>query len=353
MTVASVQQVALEEAEELLRDRDLSAALAAWHYAENLGADPDRCAAGRWQTYMLLGKFEEAWRESDAIRRRGALDPHRFWEGEELTGKRVILRCLHGLGDAVQFLRYAPGLRAQASKLIVEVPPNLLTLAPALDGIGEVISWGESAPPFVPHWDVQVEVNELPYAFRTQSCDLPVATEYLRLPHALRCNAELRSFDRSRFRVGVVWAGGLWNASRSVPFNLLLPIFQTSNCEFWNLQGGRSREAWRSLSGGSHLHSAQECTGSVTKLAALIAQLDLVLTCDTLAAHLAGALGTTAWVMLEYAADWRWQHDRLDSPWYPSLRLFRQPHAGDWRTVIENVRISLEQCASSRASRDC
>jgi ADP-heptose:LPS heptosyltransferase len=108
-------------------------------------------------------------------------------------------------------------------------------------------------------------------------------------------------------------------------------------CEFWNLQGGSDRQRWSDLTPGLHLHNADNCEHSVLSLAATIAQLDLIVTSDTLAAHLAGALGIPAWVMLERAADWRWQHARKDSPWYPSLRLFRQHRDGDWASVIARV----------------
>jgi hypothetical protein len=350
MTIASTHQRALCEAEEFLRCRLLPEALRVWNHAERLGAAPDDCAAGRWQTYMLLGEFEAAWLESDAIRRRGLQDSHCFWRGEELTGKRVILRCLHGLGDAVQFLRYAPALRARASRLIIEVPPDLLELAPAFDGVEEVISWAEHAPAAAPEWDVQVEINELPYLFRTRVVDLPVAREYLHLPQMFRSSAKLLPSDPSSLCVGVVWASGSWNPGRSVPFDLFLPVLNTYGCEFWNLQGGEARNAWFTLEQSSRLHPAPECERSLTRMATLISQLDLVITCDTLAAHLAGALGIESWVMLEHAADWRWQHGRSDSPWYPSLRLFRQPRPGDWRTLIENLCVYLQERVPSHSS---
>ena len=115
----------LAEAETLLAARRLPDALEAFRRAEAAGADADRCAAGRWLAHILVGDFENAWRESDCIRKRGKPDPHRFWQGEDLNGKRVIVRCLHGYGDAVQFLRYAPLLRRMVSRLIIEVPPRL------------------------------------------------------------------------------------------------------------------------------------------------------------------------------------------------------------------------------------
>jgi hypothetical protein len=294
----------------------------------------DRQAAALWRRAMLGGDFELAWRQSDAIRRRGAPDPHRFWQGEPLTGKRVMLRCLHGFGDAVQFLRYGPRLRSIAAHLIVEVPPRFVDLAHCFDGIDEVITWGNDAPPEAPKWDVQIEVMELPYLFRTQLAELPIATDYLRLPRIVaRTSSTL-------LRVGIACTSGDWNPARSLPLAALEPILALSRCEFWSLEHHAT---------GSPLRIDPEASRSVIGLACHIASLDLVVTVDTLAAHLAGALGIPAFVLLQHDADWRWMAARCDSPWYPSLRLFRQPRAGDWTSCVAALRDALEARVSRAA----
>ena len=327
----------LQQAETCLESRNLPAALASADAAEAAGADADGCSAHRWLAHMLLGNFESAWRESDAIRKRGTPDPHRLWQGEALEGKRVILRCLHGLGDAVQFLRYACRLRAQCASLTVEVPPALLELASMFDGVDHAITWGDRAPVPPPCWDVQLEINELPYLFRTQPRELPVASSYLKLPPDLLRASAPRAHVAASYRVGVVWASGDWNPARSLPFACFRRILATRGCEFWNLQGGPQRSDWQALTPTPALHDAGECAEDLATLAALIAQLDLVITPDTLAAHLAGALGTPAWVLLRHAADWRWQHEVTHSPWYASLELIRQPDPDDWPAVISEV----------------
>ncbi len=341
----------LHIAETLLERRELAEAITAFTSAEANGAAADQCCAGRWLAHMLSGDFEAAWCENDSIRARGAPDPHRFWLGEDFRGKRVMLRCLHGLGDSVHFLRYVALLREEAAKLIVEVPPALLDLMPFFAGIEEVITWGEQAPHPAPEWDVQMEVTELPYVFRTTCSELPLATSYLRLPAAEleRCRPE--PSNTASLRVGVVWASGVWNPARSVSLNLLEKVLQMNGCEFWNLQGGLSREDWNRVCGCEQLHSGESCASSVLGLAALISQMDLILTSDTLAAHLAGALNVPAWVMIECAADWRWMHERGDSPWYPSMRLFRQRHRGDWSDVIGMVETALKEKIYSRQQR--
>lgn len=333
----------LARADLLLKRRLLPEALACFHRAERTGANPDCCSAGRWMTFALQGDLAAAWQECDAMHRRDAPDPNRFWLGEDLCGKRVILRCLHGLGDTVQFLRYAPLLRSRCAQLIVECPPPMVDLVRCLHGIDEVISWGENAPATPPAWDVQIEVMELPYLFRTTLADLPIATDYLSLPQTELSRAVCALGDYSQPRVGVVWSSGEWNLERSFPFKLLTPLLSRTDCQFWNLQGGHVRVQWHNLPHAPHLRdtASLDDTG-VIPLAAVIAQLDLVITVDTLAAHLAGALNVPCWLLLQYAADWRWLVCRNDSPWYPSLRLFRQLTPGDWQGVATQLHRSLQ-----------
>lgn len=326
----------LSKGERLLAERRLPGALEAFREAETAGEDPDRCASGRWTVHMLSGEFELAWQESDAIRERGAPDPHRFWRGEPLQGKRIILRCLHGFGDAVQFLRYVPLLRDCAAQLILEVPPRFQNLAHHFEGVDEVITWGEQAPQRPPKWDVQMEIMELPYIFRTQLRDLPLATNYLGLPKRLAPRDT--SAPHNRLRVGIACTAGSWNSSRSFPVAMLHSLLSLEGIEFWNLNGGSDhthRTAHPTMREDMH------CRDTLDGLAATIARMDLVITVDTLAVHLAGAMNIPAWLMLQHEADWRWMHARDDSPWYPSLRLFRQPQPRDWPVVITRVREHL------------
>lgn len=330
----------LARAEELLAARRLQAAFHAFGCAQEHGADPRRCAAGRWMVHALHGDFPAAWEESAAIRSRSLDDGTCFWKGEELAGKRVIVRCLHGFGDAVQFFRYAPHLNALAARVVWEVPPALQELARCFRGANNVISW-ESRHPFARSWDVQVEATELPCIFETRIDDLPVATKYLRLPGRTITSVSRRMGIRSSPRVGIVWATGGWNPLRSIPLHCLRRLLNVSGCELWNLQGGTARQTWRAIPNCPTLRDASVCGEGLLPFAAVVAQLDLVITVDTLAAHLAGALGVPAWLMLQYAADWRWMTERNDSPWYPSLRLFRQPFPDDWTSVVRNIEAEL------------
>lgn len=338
----------LELAEMLLDRRQLQQSHIAYHRAESAGADPDRCGSGRWHIAMLSGDFEAAWRESDAIRARGAPDPNRFWKGESLSRASVIVRCLHGFGDAVQMLRYAPLLQEITSRVSYEVPPRLFDLAPLFRGVREVISWGTHTPEAQPYWDVQVEVTELPYIFRTSIGDLPVATRYMNLPsvHIHRAATAIGiskpGSKARRLKVGYVWAAGEWNPSRSIPFAQFETLLGENSVEHWSLQGGvAAKNAQQRISAGKMRDATAVCGDGLVALATAIAKLDLVITVDTLAAHLAGAIGKPVWTLLQYAADWRWMTQRTDSPWYPEMRLFRQPAPGDWRTTLEAVQDAM------------
>lgn len=335
------EQMAL--AERLLEQRQLSEALAAFGVAEAMGADADQCSAARWKIAMLQGNFEVAWCQSDAIRRRGGFDPHRFWDGEEIQGRRVMVRCLHGFGDAIQLLRFLPRMQALAENVTVEVPPHMLPIASLLDGVDEVITWGEMAPPTPPVWEVQVEVMELPYLFRTTQKELPVAVGYLRVPMSQVTEAAEFMGAAEEPRVGMVWASGEWNRSRSIPIECVERIARGGGAQFWSLQGGVARDDAQTLVQAGLLRDAGECGGGLRVLAAVIANLDLVITVDTLAAHMAGAMGKPVWVLLQHAADWRWMTGRCDSPWYPTIRLFRQSTEGDWGGVIDDVEVELRR----------
>ena len=325
-------------AEAALAAGDLDCALRLLDEADRLRVEPDRCDGNRWLAHMLRGDFHAAWCASDAIRLRGGPDPHRFWNGEDLRGRTVVVRSLHGFGDAIQMFRFLPHLQAMASHLIVEVPPRLLELAPCFDGMGEVITWGESAPVKAPDWDVQLEVMELPYLLRVGTDDLSPTHGYLHLPKTLSAATETIMGPRTRPRVGMVWAAGHWNPSRSVPLRLFERLARREDIEFWSLQGDAR---WLGH-GPPKCRDVYECGDGILALAAVVARMDLVITVDTLTAHLAGVLGIQCWTLLQFHADWRWMSRRSDTPWYPSLQLLRQAEPGDWAGLMDTVEGRLD-----------
>lgn len=305
-----------------LEARRIDEALAELTIAEQGGFDLDQCAAARWDCWMFLGHFDRAWAESTAIAARGNPDPHRFWNGEALENKHVILRCLHGLGDTIQFIRYAPMIRAIASSLVVEAHPELTRLLECVQGIDQVVTWGADSPAIVPHWDTQIEVTELPRLFATTVNSIPANIPYIQLP---RRSQHLSR--RERRRVGVVWSSSQWNPARSVPVELLASTLNALDWEVFSLQHGPDR----------HRFPALRSEGDVLDTALDMQDLDLIVSADTMAAHLAGALARPVWVLLPFEADWRWMLERSDSPWYPTMTLFRQDSPGDWESALRKL----------------
>ncbi len=320
-----------DAAHEKLSKRRISEAIELFHAAEQAGYIADECSGGRWICRMLEGRFELAWRESDSIAQRRNPDPQRYWDGESLAGKRVLIRCLHGLGDTLQFIRYARLVRQVARHVIIEAQPKLKALLAYSDLADEVITWGEPEP----RWDKQVEVTELPRIFRTEIASIPNHIPYLRAPRFSywpRTNSP---------RIGVVWNASNYNPARTIPAKSIAELFAIPGTEWFSLQAGAER--FDLDRAGIVVPQLYEEGQPMLETASLLLGLDLVITVDTMTAHFAGALGQQVWTLLPFACDWRWMISREDTPWYPTMTLFRQKQPGDWGPVLVNVRHKLLQ----------
>ncbi|HET9984469.1 MAG TPA: glycosyltransferase family 9 protein [Longimicrobiales bacterium] len=294
---------------------------------------------------MRRGEFAAAWTISDAVLRSRAGRPswhlprHEqwIWDGTPLAGRRVLIRCYHGLGDTLHFIRYAPLVRALASEVTLWAQPSLLPILRTAGGIDRLVPLHDGAPDA--EYDVDVELLELPHIFRTTLETLPADVPYLHVPPAPRPT-------RTAVRVGVVWRAGDWDDRRSVPTHLVAGLARVPGIELHVLQQGPAREEWP--------RGVGMLTGSedVLELAALMRALDLVLSVDSMPAHLAGALGVPVWTLLHAEPDWRWLERRPDSPWYPTMRLFRQARAGEWEPVVERVAAGLRELVG-RGARAC
>jgi len=334
-----------ELAADALARRDIPAALRHIHRAERRGYDPDLCAACRWSCWMLLGRFESAWRESDRIARRGKPDAYRFWDGTPFDGKRVLIRCLHGFGDAIQFLRYTRHLSCRAARVIVQTHPELVSLFRGLLFADEVITWESLAGP-TPSWDQQVELMELPRAHRTTLATIPREVPYLFVPPERQRESRLRRHDHTSYRIGLQWRSSTWDPARSASLADLRPILDCAGFEFYSFQRGVSQEEARALQRW-RVADVSGVSPEIVEAAADLNRVDLLITVDTMLAHLAGALGRPVWVLLPFAADWRWMLERSDSPWYPTMRLFRQTSSGDWRSPVSRIVSALTRCSLS------
>lgn len=284
-----------------------------------------------WITQMRAGNFSAAWKFSDAVLQSRAGKPcwhwprhfQYIWDGTPLDGKRVLIRCYHGLGDTIQFIRYAPHVKAIAQKVIVWAQPSLIPLLETMQGIDQILPLHDGTPEV--DYDIDVESMELPHIFRTTLETIPAQIPYLHVdPVPLPSG-------KDTIAVGLVWKGGEWNECRSIPFSMLEPLFRLKGVQIYILQGNPKGAGWDGKL-GIHLNAP-----SLYEDARIIRSLDLLITVDTMPAHLAGALGVPVWTLIQKEADWRWLENREDSPWYPTMRLFRQQHQGEWQSVIDRV----------------
>ncbi len=317
----------LAEAENSLRALRVHEALLQFDAAENAQCDPDLCAAGRWQCHMLLGDFEKAWRESDRINGRARHDPNRFWDGRPLNGNRVLIRCLHGLGDTIQFIRYAPLVAGIARSVVIEAPPKLKVLLSQSNLAHDVITWSDPDP----GWDQQIEIMELPRIFRTTVDTIPRNVPYI---YAQGEASTLASRASNNLCVGIAWTSSTFNPARSIALEQLSRAFGIPGISFFGLQAGPEHEELAAWPNVCDLHDQ---VSTLHATARVLRNLDLVISVDTMTAHLAGALAVPVWTLLPYECDWRWMLNRDDSPWYPTMKLFRQPEAGNWSAAVDRL----------------
>ena len=295
---------------------------------------------------LLLGDFALGWQEYEWRLKVGQqADPgRRFvqprWLGAQpLDGKAILLQCEQGLGDTLQFCRYAKNVAALGARVLLEVQPPLVQLLADLDGVTQVLEEGSPLPAF----DYHCPLMSLPLTFETDLRNIPSHVPYVR-SDAVRIAAwQQRLGVRTKPRVGLVWSGGVAHRNdhnRSIALAELLPI--VSDWADWlSLQKSLSESDAELLASCPHVRHAGDALGDFADTAALVELMDVVVTVDTSVAHLAGAMGKPVWILLPCNPDWRWLLDRADSPWYPTARLFRQPAVGDWTAVVRRLREEL------------
>ena len=294
---------------------------------------------------LLCGDFAQGWKlyewrwQWDAFtsRKRDFAQP--LWLGDApLVGKTVLLHAEQGLGDSIQFCRYARDVQALGAHVLLEVPRSLMALFASLEGVSQIIEKGAPLPQF----DYHCPLLSLPLAFQTQLENLPGRTPYLASTAPQRDRWQRRLGPRTKPRVGVVWSGNALDKNdlqRSVRLQDLLP-YLSSDFEFICLQK-EMRPADQHLIQTSQIRFFGAQIEDFSDTAALCDLVDLVISVDTSVAHLAGALGKPTWILLPYTPDWRWMLHRDDSPWYPSVRLYRQTQERAWPPVLERMRSDL------------
>ncbi|MEI9804783.1 MAG: tetratricopeptide repeat protein, partial [Pseudolabrys sp.] len=312
-----------------------------------------RLAEAHWNKALLLlsrGDFEAGlpdyeWRwQRPGAQARNFAQPQ--WCGEDITGRTILLHAEQGFGDTLQFVRYVPIVASRGARIILEAPDALRPLLSGTEGVASLVGCGAPLPPF----DWHCPLLSLPLAFGTTLATIPAAVPYLHAPAGRAVAPRALLPHTGNPRVGIAWSGKPSHNNdhnRSIALTRLAPLLQTPGIGFVSLQRDLRDADRAALADFPGLTQLDEALVDFADTAAVMAQLDLVIAVDTAVAHLAGALGRPLWVLLPHVPDWRWLLDRDDSPWYPSARLFRQPVAGDWDSVIARLSGELTQIAAA------
>jgi Flp pilus assembly protein TadD len=293
---------------------------------------------------LTLGRFGEGWPEFEyrwqVMKPRRPPFPQPRWDGSPLAGRTILLHAEQGLGDTLHFIRYAPLVQARGGRVVVECQPSLVRIVATCPGIDELVAEGSPSPLF----DVQVPLMSLPGIFRTDLSSIPASVPYLRADDRLvqRWRDELASL--CGFKIGIAWQGNPdhpLDRYRSLPLCHFEPLARIPGVQLVSLQRGPGKEQLSEVANrfpvldvGGRLEAEN---AGFEETAAVIQNLNLVISADTAVAHLAGALAARVWLALSYVPEWRWLLERDDSPWYPTLRLFRQKEMGNWESVFSRM----------------
>src|SRR6195952_5359830 len=306
---------------------------------DSLGSAVDR----DWAEAMRGTDLQRAWSicdrnlqeycRSGAAKHTGERHLQRIWRGEPLVDQRVLVRCYHGLGDTIQFVRFAEPLREIAREVLVWAQPELLELLRGVEGIDSLHPLHDGTPEFA--YDVDIEIMELAHALRVTPGAIAGRVPYLHVGQSFR-PSPAHSKPASPVSVGLVWEAGNWDRRRCMPPRLLKRLNSIPGIRLYSLQQGGQAMA-------DAIPAEDIAAADLQSLAATIMSLDLVLTIDTMVAHLAGALGAPVWTTLHADCDRRWPKAARRSMWYPTMTLFHQPSSGDWEGLVEQVATELNQ----------
>ncbi|MGH6663098.1 MAG: tetratricopeptide repeat protein [Rhodospirillales bacterium] len=313
-------------------------------FATTLKLDPNHadCRWDRALTLLQKGDFAEGFKEYEWRWKLKRAEPRNFkqplWDGGVLKGKTILIHAEQGFGDMIHFARYIPMVKAKGGNVVVEVAAPLARLFSTVPGVSQVVNQGAQLPTF----DVYAPMMSLARIFGTTLETIPTNVPYLKAPeaHAPQLPATM---SRAR-KVGIAWAGRRTHqndANRSVTFTQFIELLGLPQATFYSLQWGPEAADIANNGCAPFVLNLGTRLGDFATTAGVIEQLDLVISVDTVVAHLAGALGKPVWVLLSMPCDWRWMNGRDDSPWYPTMRLFRQQRPGVWDPVFERARKAL------------
>jgi hypothetical protein len=292
-----------------------------------------------WVAAMRAGDFARAWAIADRDMERlvrsgrpkheGPRHLQRIWRGEELRGKSVLVRCYHGLGDTIQFARFLPALAEIAAEVTVWCQPALIGMIGRIPGVAQVLPLHDGTPAVA--FDVDIEIMELPHALRADRELIGMSSPYVQL-----AKREQKEAPQTRsLAVGLVWRVGAWDKRREIPPYLFRELTRL-DVRLFSVQRDVSPDEI------AEAGATDISTPDIDLLAHRLQTLDLIISVDTMVAHLAGALGRPTWIMLHADGDWRWPSADCQTYWYPQARLFHQHEPGDWRDVVADVSVALQ-----------
>lgn len=324
------------------------------YYKKAISID-NEYAEAHWNIALLnlmFGNFTEGWKEYEWRWKLGNLAIKRTfdkpqWEGSDINGKTILIYTEQGFGDTIQFIRYVPLIAKRGAKVIVECEKELVTLLQNVEGI-RAIFFKESQ---LPEFDFYCPLLSLPLIFNTTVETIPSEIPYINVDPELSQKWHNKILNNSKLNVGLAWAGNpdlRRDYNRSYTFDVLSQLLKNLDINFYSLQKGEASYQIFSSPEGEKILDYTDELNDFRDTAAFIQNLDLVISADTAVAHLAGALGKSIWTLIPFVPDWRWMLNREDSPWYPTMRLFRQPSIGDWKSVIDMVEEELRKLVKGR-----
>ncbi|NVJ90383.1 MAG: glycosyltransferase family protein [Methylocystaceae bacterium] len=302
------------------------------------------CRWDRALTYLVNGDFKNGFAEYDARWSLAKSPPRTFkqprWEGDALSQRRLFIHREQGFGDAIQFVRLIPSIKKRyGGHIILECQPELMRLFSNVDGIDQLIPFGSSLPEF----DTWIPMMSLGHVLKVDENNIPGEVPYLAPPPNNRFH--VRPAPEDGLNIAFAWAGSKTHQNdrrRSVEIERFLPLLNHKNVTLFSLQKGDRQNDILTSGAKSIVVDASADIKDFADSAGLLSQMDLVITIDTSLAHLAGALGKPVWLMLPYTPDWRWMLKRDDSPWYPSMHIFRQSKPGDWDGAFKKLYDALD-----------